>query len=304
MHQKCMGFREEAAGQPRQTKRNKNAADAASTLPPELLVGSADWQSISWCPAARTLSGWSQTRGTLVYIQTRCKRWTCPHCGRRRITSLSRKVAKAEPSKFVTLTIDPGQYQTPAEAFAATSRKVAPLVTKLRRLYGPIEYLKVTEATKAGWPHFHLCMAAGYIPQATISDLWQGLTGAHIVDIRQVKKVRDVYWYMVKYLAKQTAVPWTKRRVSWTRHFFDNCPKPEGLKLELQGVVREKWHPQAVMEWQQRGKLIRRLTADAWELVPAGETIEPFDGDEWDVRTFAGQSLGTLPAQREPEGTP
>lgn len=262
-----MGFGSEtAASQPRR-KSTKTAPTAATPIPEQLLVGSADWRLIRWCPSARTLSGWSETFGGLVYLQSRCRRWSCPHCGRRRIISLSRKVEKAGPSKFITLTVDPGRYNSPREAFLHTARKVAPLVTKLRRRYGPIEYLKVLETTKAGWPHYHLCTLSDYIPQASISEEWAKLTGAHVVDIRQVKKVKDVYWYMVKYLAKQTAVPWTKRRISWTRKFFANCPKPEGLKLELQGVMRDKWHPQSILEHQQTGKLIRRLTADAWLVV-------------------------------------
>lgn len=275
-----MGFGKQDASPKAATHLNTPPQTAATPEPAELIIGSAEWRNIAWCPVARTLSGWSETFAGRVYIQSRCRRWSCPHCGRRRVISLSRKVKAAGPSKFITLTIDPGRYDSPRDAFTHTARKVAPLVTKLRRRYGPIEYLKVLEATRAGWPHYHLCVISDYIPQSVISEEWCKLTGAHIVDIRQVRKVKDVYWYMVKYLAKQTAVPWTKRRVSWTKQFFANCPKPEGLKLELSGIERDKWHPQGVMEWAQRGRTIRRLTADAWLVLPTPkQTLESIP--EW-----------------------
>lgn len=281
-----MGFGGEPPVSGQRTKRTKSPRPAATQIPETLIVGSGEWHNISWCPVARTLSGYSQSRRSVVYMQTRCKRWGCPHCGRRRIISLAKKVDRAGPSKFITLTVDPGRWENPREAFKGTSRPVSQLITKLRRLYGPIEYLKVLETTKSGWPHYHLCVISDYLPQATISALWNELTGAHIVDIRQVKKVKDVYWYMVKYLAKQTHVPWTNRRISWTRKFFAACPKPEGMHLELAGVTREKQHPQQVMEWQQRGRLVRRLTADAWELVSD-------NSDDWDDPGFA-QDYGPL----------
>lgn len=64
------------------------------------------------------------------------------------------------------------------------------------------EFYAVTEQTKRGEPHLHVLMRCGYIPQRLVSQWWQELTGARIVDIRRVKDAKKAARYVAKYLAK------------------------------------------------------------------------------------------------------
>jgi len=78
----------------------------------------------------------------------------------------------------------------------------AKLVQKIRYKTGSFEYLLVFELTKAGTPHIHMLSRGGFIPQAWLSDQWKKLTGSFVVDIRRIKKKKDVARYITKYLGK------------------------------------------------------------------------------------------------------
>ena len=180
----------------------------------KFLVGSTlNHESLAnTCPSAKTLTGFSTLLDRWVVIQIRCKRWGCRHCGERKVTYLGWRCQDAEPNRLITLTISTSLWETPRQSYEATKSKVTQLAIRLRRKFGEFEYFKVLEVTKKGWPHYHLVVRSGYIPQPTISDIWQQLTGAHIVDVRAIKKTRDVYFYVVKYLAKQKYIPWNRFR--------------------------------------------------------------------------------------------
>jgi hypothetical protein len=90
--------------------------------------------------------------------------------------------------------------------------------------YGEVEYLRVTEVTKKGWPHYHLLLRSGFLPHKVVKTLWAELTGATIVDLRQVKKSFSAYQYLVKYLSKLHRLEWTERHVSVSKNF---APKVE-----------------------------------------------------------------------------
>ena len=148
------------------------------------------------------------------------------------------------------------------------------MAVRLRRVHGEFEYFRVLEVTRKGWPHYHLIVRSEYIPHATIKSVWAELTGATIVDVRKIKKSQDVYFYLVKYLGKQKYIPWTNRRVSWTRHFFPKSDfmAADPLQLELKGWIDE--HPQDVLRKQYRPYTIRQYSNDCWTIQPdAGEMI-------------------------------
>jgi hypothetical protein len=238
--------------------------------PREYLIGSLrDTQDfLNCCPYAATISAHSETLGEWVVIQIRCKRWTCRHCGERLIAHYARKTTAAEPNKFITLTVNNSIWSDPRAAYDGTRKQVTALATKLRRAYGEFEYLRVLEATRKGWPHYHLVARSPYIPQKELSELWKALTGAFIVDIKQVKKVKDVYSYIIKYLGKQTAVPWTKRRLAWSRHFWrDDGFKPGG-KLYLRGEQFSSLNPASYLTWTHTGQLITAYSRDCWIVRP------------------------------------
>lgn len=66
-------------------------------------------------------------------------------------------------------------------------------------------YIKVPELSKNGKQHLHVLFRGSYIDQALISQWWQELHQAKIIDIRAVKhgrSPRSLANYMAKYMSK------------------------------------------------------------------------------------------------------
>jgi hypothetical protein len=133
----------------------------------------------------------------------------------------------------MTLTVNPNCEYSPRQAWLDNTPKIPRLIKILRKQFGPIEYFRVLEVTKKGWPHWHFLLRSGFIAQRTLSDVWKSLTGAPIVDIRKVQKTFHAYSYCVKYLAKQKYVPWTNRRVTWSKDFFPPPEPFESVRLKF-----------------------------------------------------------------------
>lgn len=219
------------------------------------------------CPAAKTLAAYSETLKTNVIIQIRCKRWGCRHCGTRKVIHYAWRCEDARPNRLVTLTVATRSWENPRAAYEGTKGRVTQLAVRLRRTHGEFEYMKVLEVTKNGWPHYHLIVRSEYIPQQTISNIWADLTGAPIVDVRKLNKSRDVYFYVMKYLAKQKYVPWTTRRVSWTKNFF---PPNEHKTPKTLGLIGKGWvddHPLDVIRRHYLPFMIYQFSTDCW-LIP------------------------------------
>ncbi len=254
--------------------RKQHITSAPSDQPPSInfLIGSTVGHELlaDTCPSAKTLVGFSLTLDRWCVIQIRCKRWGCRHCGQRKTTHLGWRCEDAMPNRLITLTVNNTLWETPRDAYERTKGKVTQLATRLRRVYGEFEYLRVLEVTKLGWPHYHLIVRSGYIPQKVLSSVWSDLTGAFIVDVRKIKKRQDVYFYVVKYLSKQRYIPWTNRRVSWSRDFFDKTPfdKPDGLKLRDVGWFDD--HPERILQIYWKRFLITSFGRDCW-LLPEGK---------------------------------
>lgn len=201
------------------------------------------------CPIARTYTAISIRLEATVIIAVECGRWSCQHCGKKKVAKYALRVKEAAPNKLITLTVNPARWGSPREAYDGTRRKVSDLTKVLRKSYGEFEYFRILEVTKKGWPHYHLITRSPYIPQAELSDLWRQLTGAPIVDVRMIKKVGDVYWYVVKYLAKQAYIPWTDRRATWTRGFLVKTDFKADTPLELMEPQFSHEHPADWMRW-------------------------------------------------------
>jgi hypothetical protein len=76
------------------------------------------------------------------------------------------------------------------------------LFTRLRKLFGSIEYAAFLEETKRGWPHWHVLVRSNYIPQHKIANIWQDLTGAFVVDVRRIQDPDRTAAYVTKYVTK------------------------------------------------------------------------------------------------------
>lgn len=212
---------------------------------PPLLIGPNGHAGsiLRCCPTSTTATAYSQALARTVLISVGCRRWSCSFCGRLRVAALSKRVEAAKPTRLITLTVDPKLWESPRHAYDGTRRALGPWTRDMRR-EGQFEYLRVLELTKAGWPHYHLLVRSGYRHYAQVRASWQANTGARIVDVRQVRKRDSVYWYLTKYLAKQSACEFTDRKLSQTRGFFP--PKVPYRDLELVGFEREM---QSVPRW-------------------------------------------------------
>lgn len=125
---------------------------------------------------------------------------------------------------LLTLTSNPKYHNSPEAAFRSMSVAVNRLWKRLRRAYpdAELEYFLVWERTKAGWPHAHLLIRAPFIPQAALSSIWAELTGAPIVDIRQIHQASQAIAYIAKYLAKDPQAPDGMKKYRCSRRFFAN----------------------------------------------------------------------------------
>ncbi len=286
------GLRSSEGGQPTDA-HSTEPKSGKQDEPRTLLIGSAasvqKW--IDGCPYATTITGYSMSLESWVMIAIRCKRWGCRHCGERKIIHFGHRVTGAEPNRLITLTVDTKLYEKPREAYDKTRRALTQLATRLRRKHGEFEYFRVLETTKKGWPHYHLVVRSDYIPQKTISTLWAELTGATIVDVRTIKKPSHVYKYIIKYLGKQTHVPWTNRRLSWSRNFFKDDGFQKGPSLDM---AMQEWKdstPEEFLFDEFQGVTLTEFSRDCWIIdgSKCQQTIRPgepwkFPGGEGSVR--------------------
>jgi hypothetical protein len=185
------------------------------------------------CVKATTLLARVIGGDSSVLIGLGCKTWTCRFCAALKIRKLSWLTSRAAPTRLLTLTVNNKLYDSPRQAFDRTRAFVPELIRSLRIRFGEVEYLRVTEVTKAGYPHYHLLVRSGYLPHQVVKNIWEAMTGATVVDLRPVTKTFGAYNYLTKYLTKMHRLEWTERHVSYSKHFFPkdavNAPPPSNL---------------------------------------------------------------------------
>jgi hypothetical protein len=151
---------------------------------------------------------------------------------------LLERIGRGRPTKFITLTARPNPGET-AEAVNARHRPaIRRLVETLRRTKGEFEYCCVTELHRSGYPHWHLVVRCGFIPQSELSRLWEHLTGSFKVDIRAIKNAKHCANYVAKYVTKTTGTnkpPWLQRVIGFSRHFAEKrkSNRPPGYTWHL-----------------------------------------------------------------------
>lgn len=210
------------------------------------------------CPDRQVFSAYDQNGEHWHAIETRCRRWSCPGCGPLRTKILCRQLANARPNRLITLTCGRPAGRSPREVWDETRRQVPELIRKIRKEVGDIEYCRVMEEHKSGYPHFHLLARSTYIEQELLSRWWCELTDAYVVDIRKVNPDYKVERYVAKYLCKQFRSAITDRRVTASKGFF--LPKDPKAKNdwsfgecqrqrdEINAFLAREW-PNANVEW-------------------------------------------------------
>ena len=219
-----------------------------------------------WCSASTGMFARDAEAGQPVLIAITCHRWSCRYCAMVKIKRLAWLTSEARPNRFMTLTTDPKHFSTPREAWEATAVRVPELIRHLRTRFGEIEYLRVTELCKSGYPHYHMLVRSDYIPQPVVKAWWSKATGAEIVDVRKVNNCFNAYYYLVKYLTKMHSLDWTERHVSYSRRFF---PKdlPE-LPASWTFVEKQKTtrHPKDLLVDYYSGETVLQMRPGVWVL--------------------------------------
>ena len=108
--------------------------------------------------------------------------------------------------RFLTLT-------SSRESSPDMHRHFRALMARLKRRGLVTGYIQVPEYTKSGLAHKHISLRGSYIEQKVLSDMWQQIHGAKVVDIRRVKQLhgtRQMGNEMAKYMAKESS-----GRYSW-----------------------------------------------------------------------------------------
>ena len=181
-----------------------------------------------------TLMGIQSETGKAVVIPLTCKSWACDRCRPRKARQWKAIAELGKPERFITLTCAPEQYKTPAHAMLKMTKAWTKLVEEIRKEWGEMEFIKVWELTKDGWPHLHILQRGCWIRQKWLSEHWQKLGGGKIVDIRTVKNAKIAVKYIIKYLGKGFGVmckQWpNKRLISKSRGWVlpvEDEPQPE-----------------------------------------------------------------------------
>jgi hypothetical protein len=193
-----------------------------------------------------------------------CKTWSCPFCGPAKIARLARLVQEAKPNRLLTLTLDQKSFATPRLAFDETSRLVPELIKYLRLKHGPVEYLKVTELHRNGYPHYHLLVRSGYLPHAQIKSWWEPRTGGFRIDVRQVDQSFSSFKYVAKYLTKIHNLGWTDRHVSYSKSFFPTPPQPHKPASALASIERHRDHPWVHLNRWHSGQEVLPIGPSQW----------------------------------------
>lgn len=250
--------------------------NATPAYPQTYLIENTDdyHNRFNGCPNAQTYSAFNDDLIGEHVLALSCRRWSCRYCAERRIRQLAVRTREAKPNRLLTLTIDPRLHSSPRDAFDATRRTLPILFAELRRLYGEVEYLRVTELTQNGWPHYHALLRSDYIPHRVVQEIWNRLTGATIVDIRQVKRTFSAYTYLVKYLAKLHKIEWTERHLSYSRKFFPPNPDPHPERFRWLGGRVYRTSPQHYMLQAAEHYEVVQLSDSHW-LIPNVEPPDP-----------------------------
>jgi hypothetical protein len=238
----------------------------AQAEPRRYLIGSTGdpYHFLKTCPHATTLEADGETRYSAMLIALTCKRWGCPYCGRRRALTLAMKCEAAAATKFITITCWTKLYENPRHAFDCTRRKISDLSKLIKKKYGEWEYLRVLEATAAGWPHYHFVARCKYISRIWLSQTWEKLTGSPRVDVQEVDGKKGAFQYVLKYLSKQAYVPWTNRRVSWSKNFFPPKDPAAFTPIKLWGKERLLIHPAERLLDRYQGWTVEQITPTMW----------------------------------------
>lgn len=240
-----------------------------------LVEPKVDYRSwLGTCPNAQTLLADTTDGNASFVIPLLCKQWSCRFCAAMKCRRLAARTRDAKPNRMLTLTVDTKLWKNPREAFDGTRRHVPTLFKTLRDRFGKVEYLRVTELTADGWPHYHFLIRSDYLPQPVIKAEWNRLTGAIVVWIDEVRQSWSAYKYLIKYLSKLHNLEWTERHVSASRDFFPPEPESTAPKLPIHRSEKFAMHPNTYLRGYEVGSFVVRLTPSIFAVSASLDSLQ------------------------------
>jgi len=144
-------------------------------------------------------------------------------CTRKIRNKLAKRIANSKPNRMLTLTCR--HEHGPEYQFRHIAKQYPELIKELRKHHAPIEYVRIAEFCKDGYPHFHALLRSGFLPHDLLRHHWHRLTGATIVHITLVH--RPTVTYCCKYVSKALDAPaeWARKIVTASKGFWldDQC---------------------------------------------------------------------------------
>lgn len=171
-------------------------------------------------------------------IPLSCGRYSCLHCGPRRVAVWRDLVEYAKPERFVTLS-------SMAPTLVEASNVLTRVVRRLRRNGYELEYLATFEQHKNGRFHAHLLQRGDFIPRPFLSDCLRTATHGHSFITHIARAKPDTAGYVTKYVTKSLMGSAIGRkddgtkarpnRIRYSRGFF---PAPTAI---LRAARRNEW---------------------------------------------------------------
>lgn len=166
--------------------------------------------------------------GKMGFMRVRCKRYSCPRCGPRKLCQVRERIGQVATdlrlTRFISLTLDPKKLEgvqgmsmedKTAASIPYLRRTWAKMRVLLSRKYGKsISFIAVLQPHESGIVHLHV-LVGRFIPKEWLSEAWQSVGGG-FVDIRYVD-VHRVSAYLSGYLARITKLPGNTKRFSTSR---------------------------------------------------------------------------------------
>lgn len=201
-----------------------------------------------------------------------CRSWRCEVCQPRRKSQLMALAASGQPTRFLTLTINPQTGTDPESRLKILSRAWRLIVKRLRRLHPntPIDYLAIVEETKRLEPHLHILLRSPYIPQFLLSEWMRELADSPIVDIRLIRSQKEVVRYVAKYITKSPAQFGNAKRYWSSRTYeLDKTNKPEKNGADgFPWLIAKVPMQRIIIEWLDRGMQTSQWMDDGIIAIP------------------------------------
>lgn len=213
-------------------------------------------QSLEFCPRLEKFRLFRPADGKTIRVS--CKSYKCEYCRPKKLNRFrffaEQRLKSFDRIRLMTLTArnDFGKFKPSEDTKYHAIKEFAEIfrrfITNLRRspklsqYYRDVQYIKVLEFTKAGYPHYHI-LVDRFLPYLTIQELWndavntvKGTTGINArINIKSGFNANGAGRYITKYLTK------TAERTATDIRRFRLWSKSGRLPLFPQPIKTKEW---------------------------------------------------------------